>query len=185
MFSTPPNPQEVVSIQRTLLLALDKQPTLDTTVASLRQKYGMELASTRCCDVMAWAYDEQGQPANPQGPSNWNPADCGGGQLGVSGGQTPPGSLEVDYVLGPVPLAQQLPALTGNLCNRNVYVTAQLQRGEAIKGVPVVHQIAVFLGERPLMLRNAVAGQQYLDGLAAAKQQQQQKKAEQQKAPTL
>jgi hypothetical protein len=35
------------------------------------------------------------------------------------------------------------------------------------------------------MLRNSVAGQQYLDGLAAAKQQQQEKNAQQQKVPTL
>jgi hypothetical protein len=185
-FSMPPNPQQVVSIHRTLNLPAGKQPTMDATVASLRQKYGKELASTKSgVGVMAWAYDEQGQPANPQGPSNWNPGDCAGQSYGVTGGEPPPGQgLEVDYVLGPVPLAQQLPALTGNLCSRNVYVTARVGQG-AIQGVAVVQGIFMYLGEEPLMLRNAVAGQQYLDGLAAAKQQQQQKNSQQQKAPAL
>ena len=185
-FSMPPNPQQVTFIQRGLILPAGKQPTQDNTVASLRQKYGKELASTENgAGAMAWAYDEQGQPANPQGPSNWRPADCPGQAIGTTSGETPPGpGLEVDYVLGPVPIAQQLPSLAANLCNRDVFVTAQLQLSN-IQGTPVVSQIQIFMSEKPLALRNSVAGQQYLDGLAAAKQQQKMKNAQQQKAPTL
>jgi hypothetical protein len=185
--SMPPSPVQVVSIHRGLILPSGKQPTLDTTVASLRQKYGKELASSKGGPgVLAWAYDEQGQPANPQGPSNWNPADCGGGSIGTTSGYTDPKQpMEVDAALPPIPLAQQLPGLTGNLCNRNVFVTAQVLQGAAIQGVPVVQQIFMFLGENPLMIRDAVADQQYFDSQAAAKQQQQQKNAQQQKAPTL
>jgi hypothetical protein len=184
VFSEPPNPQQVVSISRVLILAPGKQPTLDTTAASLRQKYGKELASVKA-PIMAWAYDEQGQPVDARGPANWSPADCAGQKFGVSPGETLPGQgLEVDYVLGPVPLASQLAGLTGNLCNRNVYVTAQPLVG-SLQGVPIVAQIYLYVTEKPLMLRDAIAGQQYLDGLAAATQQQQQKNAAQQKAPTL
>ena len=187
MFSMPPRPQQVVYIERGLVLPPGKQPTEENTVASLRQKYGKELASTRGSSrVMTWAYDEQGQPANPQGPSNWSPADCADQNFGLVGGETPPGpGLEVDYVLGPVPLAQQLPGLTANLCNQDVFVTARLLPGAPIQGTPVITQVYIHLGEKPLMLRNAVAGQQYLDGVATTKKQQERKNAEQIKEPTL
>ena len=135
---------------------------------------------------MAWAYDEQGQPVNPQGPANWHPVDCGGAGVGTNPGETLPGQgLEVDYVLGATPLASLLPTLTSNLCNKNVFIRAQLGLPNNPQPTSMVDQILVILSENPLMLRNAVAGQQYLDGLQAAKQQQQQKSAQQQKAPTL
>jgi len=184
--SMPPSPVQVISIQRAMQMAAGKQPTVDTTLASLRQKYGKELALTKSGpDVLAWAYDEQGQPIDPQGPSNWNPADCAGQTLGTTSGYTDPKQpMDVDTALSPIPLAQQLPGLTGNLCNRNVYVRVQLSRN-SIQGTPVVAQIGIFLGEKSLMLRDAVVAQQYFEGLQAAKQQQQQKNAQQQKAPTL
>jgi hypothetical protein len=87
-------------------------------------------------------------------------------------------------MLDPTPLAQQSPALTGNPCNRNVYVSVQLLES-SIQGTPVVNQFYVLLGEKALMLRDAIAARQYLDGQAAAKQQQQQKNSEQIKAPSL
>jgi hypothetical protein len=184
--SMPPNPQQVVFVQRTLILSPGKQPTADSTMASLRQKYGKDLplpgSST---GMMAWAYDEQGQPATPQGPANWNPTDCAQQKFGVAGGQADPASsLEIVFVPDPTPLAQKVSTMTADLCNRDVYVTAQLMLG-SIQGTPVVSQIVMYLGEKPLMVRNSLAGQQYLQGVADAKNQQQMKNAQQQKAPTL
>jgi hypothetical protein len=43
----------------------------------------------------------------------------------------------------------------------------------------------MYLGEKPLMVRDYLAGQQYLQGIIDAKSQQQMKNAQQQKAPTL
>jgi hypothetical protein len=182
----PPSPVQVATILRTINLDPAKQPTMETTVASLRQKYGKELTTTKAGpNVLTWAYDEQGQPINPQGPSNWSPSDCVGGTLGmVSGSTDPKQPMEVDAALPPIPLAQQVPNLTKNLCNYNVYVRVQLQTG-TIQGTQVVGQIFIVLDENSMMLRDAVADQQYFDSQAAAKQQQQQKNAQQQKAPAL
>lgn len=172
-FSSPPNPPQVISIHREMQLAPGKQPTMEATAASLRQKYGKELASTKSgVGVMAWAYDEQGQPINPQGPSNFSPADCaGGGGVGV---------------VGPLstPLPDLVASLNRNLCSRNVYVTAELMP-QSIQGTPVVVQIFLILGEKSLMFRDTVATKQYYDSKQQQQQQQQQKNAQQQKAPSL
>ncbi len=74
--------------------------------------------------------------------------------------------------------------MNADLCNQDVYVTAQLLVGD-LQGTPVVTQIYMYLGEKPLMARDSAASQQYLAGVADAKTQQQMKNAQQQKAPTL
>jgi hypothetical protein len=183
-FSMSPSPVQVISIWRQLILAPGKEPTLETTVASLRQKYGKEVVSDGV--IMAWVYDEEGQPIKPQGPSNWSPASCAGRALGFKPGEAgpPTAAMVVTEALGPTPLAQQLPGLIRDLCNQNVYVQVQLDSA-SIQGTPVVHSINMHLSENSLGLRDAVANQQYFDAQAAAKQQQQQKDTQQQKAPTL
>ena len=185
-FSPPPNQQQAVLIQRHIVIPQGKQPTLQTTAASLRQKYGQDLPPSGGAALMAWAYDEQGQPVNPQGPANWHPVDCGGAGVGTNPGQTLPGQgLEVDYVLGATPLASLLPGLTSNPCNKNVFIKAMFDLPNNPQPTTTIDQIQLNMSENPLMLRNAVAGQQYLDGLQAGKQQQQLKQAQQQKAPSL
>jgi hypothetical protein len=171
-FSSPPNPPQVIHIMRQMHLAPGKQPTMEATMASLRQKYGKELASTKSgVGVMAWAFDEQGQPINPQGPSNFSPADCaGGGAPGV-------GPLST-------PLPDLVASLNRNLCSRNVYVTAELG-AQSIQGTPVVVSIYLILGEKSLTFRDAVATKQYWDAKQQQQQQQQMKNAQQQKAPSL
>ena len=185
-FSMPPNPQQVTFLQRTMIMPPGKQPTEANTMAGLRQKYGKELTNTKPgTGIFGWAYDEQGQPASPQGPVNWNPADCANQMMGVAGGQPQANSsLEVNAILDPIPLAQELPGFIGNLCNRNVFVTAQMLES-SVQGTPVINQMYIYLGEKPLALRNAVAGRQFLEGQGVAKQQQQLKDAQQNKAPSL
>ncbi len=184
--SMPPSPVQVVAIQRTINLAAGKQPTLDNTIASLRQKYGKELPLKEGAAVMSWAYDEQGQPIIPQGPPGWQPdcADAGGTPGTFAGYPDPRQPLEIDAALAPIPLAQQVPNLTKNPCNQNVYVHVQLGIS-TIQNTQVVGQIFIKLGEQSMMLRDAVADQQVFDGLAAAKRQQQQNANTQQKAPSL
>jgi hypothetical protein len=168
-FSPPPNPVQVIGIERAINSGSSTPPTVDAVVASLRQKYGKEVMSA--IGVMAWAYDEQGQPINPQGPSNWRPADCASaGNLGVP---------------GPTPLAQILPNLTRDLCNRGIFVSVQVLPGPAIQGVPVAQQIFIHLGERSLEFRDGVVAQLYWEARAANQKQQEMKKAQQQAAPKL
>ena len=169
-FSPPPNPIQVIAINRVINSGNATPPTVDAVAASLRKKYGQELASVKA-PIMTWAYDEQGQPINPQGPSNWSPADCA-----HAGGFELPGAT---------PLAQILPRLEANLCNRGVFVTVQILPGAAIQGVPVAPQIFMFLGEKSLQFRDGVAAQQHIEALATAKKQREMKTAQQQKAPTL
>ncbi len=185
-FSMPPNAQQATFIQRTMIMPPGKQPTEANTLAGLQKKYGTELTNSRPgTGIIAWAWDEQGQPASPKGPENWNPSDCANQTIGTAGGMADPNSsLEVNAAVDPIPLAQELPGLLANLCNRNVFVTAQMLTS-SIQGTPVVNQMYIYLGEKPLALRNSVASRQYLEGQAAAKQQQQQKNAEQNKAPVL
>jgi hypothetical protein len=169
-FSPPPNPIQVIAINRVINSGKATPPTVDAVVASLRKKYGQELASVKA-PIMTWAYDEQGQPINPRGPSNWSPADCA-----HAGGFELPGAT---------PLAQILPRLEANLCNRGVFVTVQILPGAAVQGVPVAPQIFMFLGEKSLQFRDGVAAQQHVEALATAKKQREMKTAQQQKAPTL
>jgi hypothetical protein len=202
-FSMPPNPVQVISIQRGINLDPNKMPTVANTVASMRQKYGPELTTTKYppgSGVFAWAYNEEGQPINPQGSANWNPADCAGQAIGTMSGDlvyNPSASQipaspqldaasgsQLDPVLGPTPLSKLLSGFTSNLCDRDVYVTVRLTQA-SIQGTPVVSAISITLGEQSLGVRDAVAEEQYVAGIQAAKQQQQMKQAQQQKAPSL
>ena len=185
--SMPPSPVQVISISREITLAPGKQPTRDNTLASLRQKYGKELLQREGSDIHVWVYDEQGQPITPTGPSNWVP-DCTGDLGVVNGIADPKTPMQVESVLAPSPLAEQVPNLVKNPCNQNVYVHVQIG-SSAIQGTQVVSQITIILSEQSMMLRDAVAEQQYFNAVAAAKQQQQQqqqiKAAQQRGAPTL
>jgi Transposase len=172
-------PEQIVNVLRQIEVAMANGKTTplackeagitEQTYYRRRKEYGglkVDQAKS-AAGVVAWAYDEQGQPINPQGPSNFSPADCaGGGAPGVG------------------PLSTALPdlvaSLNRNLCSRNVYVTAELG-AQSIQGTPVVVSIYLILGDKSLMFRDTVATKQYYD----AKQQQQMKNAQQQKAPTL
>jgi hypothetical protein len=185
-FSVPPTQQQALLIQRRVMLPAGKQPTFDTIVNSLRQKYGKELSTRSGPALLAWAFDEQGQPVTPTGPSNWSPTDCAEAQIGVTGGQTAPGQpVEIDYILDPGPLDPQIPKLTSNLCNQHIFIRAQVDTSGTPEPTSMVNQVWVSITETPLMVRDGIAAQQYLNHIAASKQQQQINQAQQQKAPTL
>lgn len=162
LFNYPPNAQQVVGIRRTIKSAANKQPTVDTVLASLRAKYGKELPNHLSGPaVFAWAWDETGQPVIPQGPSNWSPADCASVSL------TPPGGTRVSDLL---------PQFTRNLCSRGVYLRVQLD-SFTVQGTLVVDQIFMSLGDESLATRDTIASQQALEDGQAAQQQQQFKAA--------
>jgi hypothetical protein len=166
----PPNPAHVVGISRTVKSDPSHRPTVDTVVASLRQKYGQELHSPGTGPtLLAWEWDENGQLINPSGPSNWSPADCAG--VSVS----PPGGVTV---------ADMIPHYTRDLCSRNVYLRVQLVTLN-VSGLQVVDQIYMSLAEQSMATRDAIAAQQAVEDANAAKQKQQLKNAQQQKAPSL
>jgi hypothetical protein len=62
-FNGPPNPLQVVSVERDLILAGGQQPTLETTIAGLRKKYGPETQKSDDGPIhaLSWLFDENGQ----------------------------------------------------------------------------------------------------------------------------
>ena len=62
--TSPPDPQVVWRITRTLTFPAGKQPHVNDLLAALRQKYGPESADMRTNPVRPyWFYNESGQPA--------------------------------------------------------------------------------------------------------------------------
>jgi hypothetical protein len=164
MLSMPPNPQQVVSLERAILFQQGKQPTLDSLVASLRQKYGQEVATTKP-PRMGWLFDEQGRQLAPT--KTYLP-DCAGQMVGTSSGSDDmknPTSL--GGVVGTPPAA-----LMVQPCRSHVYIRAEMLT-YPVQGVSVVSQLHMFVSENDLDTRDAIASQQYLDGIAAAQKQQQ------------
>jgi hypothetical protein len=166
----PPNAAQVVGLSRTIDSDPAKRPTADTVLASLRAKYGKELATHPSgSDIYTWAWDETGQPVVPQGPSNWSPADCA--SVSVSA----PGSITVKDLL---------PQFTRDLCSRGVYLRVQIG-STTVQGTQVVSRISMSLGDKSMLTRDAIASQQALEDAQAAQKNQQMKAASQQAAPKL
>jgi len=180
-FSIPPNAQQVISIQRTIVFEAGKQPTMDATMAGLRQKYGQETSKSVPDPVqsLAWFFNEQGHqlPASPQ----FQPG-CAGGVL-----RPPPGGdaghpNPVGFVVATNPVTPSvIAAMMRDPCRSNVYLRVQLSP----TGPALVHILDMYMSENALDTRDMIAAQQYLDGVAAGQKQQQLKKAQQQGAPTL
>jgi hypothetical protein len=182
ILSMPPNPQQVVSLERGIVFLQGKEPTLDAMLASLRQKYGQEVATTKP-PRMGWLFDEQGRPL---APSKTYLPDCADQMIGVSsGGQDMKDPISLGGVVGTPPItAKDIAALTAQPCRSHVYIRVELLT-YPIQGVSVVTQLHMYVSENDLDTRDAIASQQYLDGIAASQKQQQLKHDQQVAAPKL
>lgn len=182
ILSLPPNQQQVVSLQRGILFLHGKEPTLDAMLSSLRQKYGQEVAPTKP-PRMGWLFDEQGRPLTP---SKTYLPDCACQMVETSAGgldMKDPASL--GGVLGTPPItAKDIAALMAQPCRSHVYIRAEMET-YPVQGVSVVSQLHIYMSENDLDTRDAIASQQYLDGIAAAQKQQQIKHDQQIGAPKL
>jgi hypothetical protein len=182
-FSMPPNPQQVIDIQRAIVFETNKQPPMDATIAGLRKKYGPETIKTVPDPVQyfAWLYDEQGKllPATPQFGRG-----CAGSIVGPPLGGDPghPNSVGFALATGPV-TPSSVAALMRDPCRSHVHVSAQVSPSSPT--LPLVHILDIHMSENALDTRDIIAAQKYLDGVATAKKQQDLKKAQQQAAPSL
>jgi len=184
-FSIPPNPQQVVAIQRSLVFGPDKQPLVDATIAGLRQKYGTETFKSVPDPVqnMTWLYDEQGQHL-PASTPNFSPGCAGTVAEPPAGGDGLKNPYPVDFVLATNPITPSVIAtIMRHPCRSNVYVRVQLS--PTGPGNSLVHIIDIQMSENALDTRDVIAAQRYLDGVATGQKQQELKNAQQQAAPKL
>ncbi len=184
-FSIPPNPQQVIAIQRSLVFGTGKQPLIDPTLAGLRQKYGPESFKSVPDPVqsLVWLYDEQGQHL-PAPTVNFGQG-CAGSLVGPPpGGDGLKNPNSVGFVLPNNPMTPSVIAtIMRDPCRSNVHVRAQVS--PTGPGNSLVHIVDIQMSENALDTRDVIAAQQYLDGAAAAKKQQELKNAQKQAAPTL
>jgi hypothetical protein len=174
IFSAPPSKQVAVFLQRDIAFQGGKFPTPDTLIASLTQKYGPNPIMLQP-NLLGWAFDEQGQPLVPAPLKSKLGNACP-----VSNIFAPSHSIE--RYAGLLPLSQaDINLMVTQKCGLGVYVFAQL----ALVNGGVVAGMTVKMIENSEDLRDAIAGQQYLDSVAAAQQQQQLKNAQGQSVPKL
>ena len=184
-FSSPPNPQQVIAIQRSLVFGPDKQPLMEPTIAGLRQKYGPESSKSVPDPVQSivWLYDELGQ--HLQSPGSNFAQGCAGSLVGPPpGGDGLKNPNSVGFVLANNPITPSVIAtIMRDPCRSNVHVRAQLS--PTGPGNSLVHIVDVQMSENALDTRDVIAAQQYLDDVAARQKQQELKNAQQQAAPKL
>jgi hypothetical protein len=184
-FSIPPNPQQVIAIQRSLVFGPGKQPLMEPTIAGLRQKYGPESFKSVPDPVQSivWLYDEQGQHL-PAPTVNFGQG-CAGALVGPPpGGDGLKNPNSVGFVLPNNPITPSVIAtIMRDPCRSNVHVRAQVS--PTGPGNSLVHIVDIQMSENALDTRDVIAAQQYLDGAAARQKQQELKNAQQQAAPKL
>jgi hypothetical protein len=177
IFSAPPSKQVAVYLSRELTFQAGKLPTQQTLIAALTQKYGPNPIITNPASpgILTWAFDEQGQPVAPTAPKN--KVGC------VTGTTLSPSQGIQSYAAGLLPFSQDdINRMVTMKCALGVYVVADLGAGI---GGGVVPAMTVKIVENSEDLRDAIAGQQYLDSVNNAQQQQKLKNAQQQGAPKL
>ena len=176
-FSAPPNQQVAVYLQRYLGFESGKFPTADTIIAGLKQKYGPNPVMLDAT-TLAWGFDENGQPLTP-GPQKPQPP-CRNSLV-----LSPNHSISA-YTASTGPLqAQELKHWVTMECGMAINVVAQLQGVNTVNGALTVAALTVTMTEDGEDIRDALAGEQYIENVNKAAQQQQLKNAQQQKVPTL
>jgi hypothetical protein len=176
-FSAPPNKQVAVYLQRILNFQNGKYPTTGTIIAALKQKYGANPVMLDAT-TLAWGFDETGQPLtpNPQRPQ----PPCRNSLV-----LSPNHSISA-YTANTMPLqSQELKHWITMECGLAINVVAQLQVQNTGNGAMSVGGFTVTMTEDGEDMRDALAGEQYIENVNKAAQQQQLKNAQQQKVPTI
>jgi len=164
-FSAPPNKQVLVSLERDTTFQVGQQPTLDTMKAALFQKYGanpVQVSTGATLPAMwVWTFNEQGGPMVPAPPSKFprQILSCGATIIAPKANiqayvPTPP--------LQPLDLKQWMTMRCNSL---GVYVVATFYGSS----------MSVVLTDTAEDMRDALAGEQYIEKINAAKQQNLQK----------
>jgi hypothetical protein len=174
-FSAPPNKQALVSLERDTTWAPGQQPTLDTMKAALFKKYGANpvqvSTGTTLPAIWVWTFNEQGGPMVPAPPSTFprQILSCGATII------APKANIQA-YTPAALPLnALTLKQWMTMRCNSlGVYVVGTFSGSS----------MSVVLTDTAEDMRDALAGQQYIEKTNAAKQQNLQKDT-QKNVPTL
>ncbi len=180
-FSTPPNQQVAISMDRTVGYPTGKYPAVANVEAALIQKYGANPIMMGP-DWLGWIFDEQGKPVAMTGPAATLKMQCAGNVLAQLG--TTPSAATANIGPSPTtgaPLSQaQVDQWMRDPCRSGVAVLAMI----AVSG-PYAITLEVKMSENGEATRDWIVMQEYLDKLGAAQKLQQQKKAQGVAAPTL
>jgi hypothetical protein len=165
-FSTPPNKQVVVAVERDLEYNQGKRPTIDTVTAALRQKYGQEFPQDYAPNGtpgMSWVFDEQGKLISPS-TTNLQPGCAGSIAEPPAGESGPSGTVVIPFIVPDHPVTPKVVSeLMVNPCRSHIYVLATLSAQNGI-----VRTMYLKLSENAEDARDAIAGQEYLDSIAVA-----------------
>jgi hypothetical protein len=176
-FSAPPSKEVAVYLKRSLTSQNGKFPTADTIIAGLKQKYGANPVMLDA-NTLAWGFDENGQPLTP-GPGKPQPP------CRTSRTLSPDHSIDA-YPANAMSLqSKDLKYWITMKCGLAVNVVAQLTVVNTGNGAMTVAGFDVTMTEDGEDMRDALAGEQYIENVNKAAQQQQLKNAQQQKVPTL
>ena len=174
-FSAPPNKQALVSLERDTTFPPGQQPTLDTIKTALFQKYGANpvqvSTGTTLPAIWVWTFNEQGGPMVPAPPSAFPRQILSCGATIVA----PKSNIQA-YTPAALPLnGQTMKQWMTMRCNSlGVYVVATFYGSS----------MSVVMNDTAEDMRDALAGQQYIEKVNAAKQQNLQKDT-QKNVPTL
>jgi hypothetical protein len=174
-FSAPPNKQVLVSLERDTTFPPGQQPTLDTMKAALFQKYGANpvqvSTGTTLPAMWVWTFNEQGGPMVPAPPSTFprQILSCGATII------APKANIQA-YTPAALPMnALTMKQWMTMRCNAlGVYVVATFSGSS----------MSVVMTDTAEDMRDALAGQAYIEKTNAAKLQNIQKDT-QKNVPTL
>jgi hypothetical protein len=170
-FNAPPNKQVVVMVERFTGFEQGKQPTADSMKATLRQDYGTELPENLVPSGMGWVFDEEGRPLSAATPK-LQPKGCAGNiKAPQATGPSESNPTPLYYILPSMPLTSNaIDQLMVDPCRYYVNVYANL--GLYGPGNTLVSIVDIKISENAEDTRDAIAGQEYLDSIAAAQEQQ-------------
>ena len=180
-FSTPPNKQVAVSMDRNVMYQTAKYPTEANVKAALIQKYGPNPIMIGP-DWLGWIFDEQGKPVAMTGSVATLKMQCGGNVLAQLG--TASSAAEANTGPSPTtnaPLARaQVDQWMRDPCRSGVVVWAKI----TVSGLYAIG-MDVVMSENGEATRDWIVMQEYMDQLGAAQKLQQQRKAQQVATPKL
>jgi len=174
-FSAPPNKQALVSLARDTTFPPGQQPTLDTMRTALFKKYGANpvqvSTGTTLPAMWVWTFNEQGGPMVPAPPATFprQILSCGATII------APKANIQA-YTAAALPMnPQTMKQWMTMRCNSlGVYVVGTFSGSS----------MSVVMNDTAEDMRDALAGQQYIEKINAAKQQNLQKDT-QKNVPTL
>ena len=172
-FSGPPDKGVLVGMERILLFSMGKQPTVESIKTALFQKYGPNPIMT-APNVYYWVTNETGGPLTPAPPVKT--LDCGGVGL-LAPAQNIKAYTANLLPLKPLELTQWMKLRCNSL---GVYVKATIG---AQTGSPVALTLDVRITDTAEDMRDALAGEAYIEKINADAQKNVQKNTEKNVGP--